>query len=96
MDNKEWFENELYIFTVNTANVYLDKYLAIETLMKKKIRKGSYDKSQAIPFMGKYLKTVATDYIRRNGSQFGVDKTVISNNLIKNVAERLLDDIETN
>jgi|AntRauTorckE6833_2_1112554.scaffolds.fasta_scaffold253112_1 hypothetical protein len=89
----EWFERELYIYTVNSANQYLNQYFELEKYYQKRMKNKTFDFDKGMILMRKYLSKVANYYVNENSERMGINKDIITNQLIEDVGKRLLDDI---
>jgi hypothetical protein len=64
--------NELYIYIVNTASLYRQRIVPSIENLKKKYRKGTYDKEKAID-LWYYTATAGSDlYFKDYGYKFSV------------------------
>lgn len=91
--NKKWFENELHIFIPNMENPFLNKYTEIIKWYNDKINNNKHLYKNDKTKLKQFIEEVAIEYIERYGDKYCIDKSIISNSLINEVCERLLNDI---
>lgn len=83
--------NELYIYTVNTSSLYFQRIIPVIENLKKKYKKGIYDKEKATD-LWYYVSTAASDlYNKEFGYKFSVqDRFTVAVDL----EARFFEDIE--